>query len=134
MNFSSSQGTSPCFASRCARERATRLAKLSGVKLGPALSVQEILVASGQWTALRTRPFSKVPAVGSTPRAIFVTAMDQERQEAKGLAMGAVDYLATHSGNQALKNLPTAAGELQPLLSPKTRDEQGRLVARANGT
>jgi Na+-transporting NADH:ubiquinone oxidoreductase subunit A len=38
--------------------------------------VQEILVASGQWTALRTRPFSKVPAVGSTPRAIFVTAMD----------------------------------------------------------
>ena len=28
--------------------------------------VQEILVASGQWTALRTRPFSKVPAVGST--------------------------------------------------------------------
>ncbi len=38
--------------------------------------VQEILVESGQWTALRTRPFSKVPAVGSEPRAIFVTAMD----------------------------------------------------------
>ncbi|SIP89235.1 Na+-transporting NADH:ubiquinone oxidoreductase subunit A [Aeromonas sp. RU39B] len=38
--------------------------------------VQEILVESGQWVALRTRPFSKVPAVGSSPRAIFVTAMD----------------------------------------------------------
>jgi len=38
--------------------------------------VQEILLASGQWTALRTRPFSKVPAVGTAPRAIFVTAMD----------------------------------------------------------
>jgi len=38
--------------------------------------VQEILVASGQWTAFRTRPFSKVPAVGTAPRAIFVTAMD----------------------------------------------------------
>ena len=38
--------------------------------------VQEILVASGQWTAFRTRPFSKVPAVGTVPRAIFVTAMD----------------------------------------------------------
>lgn len=50
--------------------------------------------------------------------------------EAQKSAMGAIDYLSTHSGNQALKNLPTAAGELQPLLSPKTRDEQGRLVNR----
>ena len=39
--------------------------------------VQEILVASGQWTALRTRPFSKVPAVGSTPRAIFESRAGQ---------------------------------------------------------
>ncbi|MGL5040950.1 MAG: Na(+)-translocating NADH-quinone reductase subunit A [Aeromonas sp.] len=38
--------------------------------------VQATLVASGQWTALRTRPFSKVPALVSAPRAIFVTAMD----------------------------------------------------------
>lgn len=36
----------------------------------------ETLVASGLWTALRTRPFSKVPAVGSEPRSIFVTAID----------------------------------------------------------
>lgn len=50
--------------------------------------------------------------------------------EAQKSAMGAIDYLSTHSGNQALKHLPTAAGELQPLLSPKTRDEQGRLVNR----
>ncbi len=34
------------------------------------------LVESGLWTALRTRPFSKVPAVDSTTEAIFVTAMD----------------------------------------------------------
>jgi Na+-transporting NADH:ubiquinone oxidoreductase subunit A len=34
------------------------------------------LVESGAWTALRTRPFSKVPAIGSTPASIFVTAMD----------------------------------------------------------
>ncbi|MGY3925809.1 Na(+)-translocating NADH-quinone reductase subunit A [Aeromonas simiae] len=38
--------------------------------------VQETLVESGLWVALRTRPFSKVPAIGSAPRAIFVTAMD----------------------------------------------------------
>ncbi len=34
------------------------------------------LVDSGLWTALRTRPFSKVPAINSTPTAIFVSAMD----------------------------------------------------------
>ncbi len=34
------------------------------------------LVDSGLWTALRTRPFSKVPAVDSAPAAIFVSAMD----------------------------------------------------------
>ncbi len=38
--------------------------------------VQDNLVASGQWTALRTRPYSKVPEVGSVPNSIFVTAMD----------------------------------------------------------
>jgi Na+-transporting NADH:ubiquinone oxidoreductase subunit A len=34
------------------------------------------LVNSGLWTALRTRPFSKVPAVDAKPAAIFVSAMD----------------------------------------------------------
>ncbi len=34
------------------------------------------LVESGLWTALRTRPFSKVPAIESATKAIFVTAMD----------------------------------------------------------
>ncbi|MBS7325423.1 MAG: Na(+)-translocating NADH-quinone reductase subunit A [Thiopseudomonas sp.] len=38
--------------------------------------VRENLQKSGLWTALRTRPYSKVPAVDSTPRSIFVTAID----------------------------------------------------------
>lgn len=38
--------------------------------------VKALLVESGQWTALRTRPYSKVPAVDSEPYALFVTAMD----------------------------------------------------------
>lgn len=36
------------------------------------------LLASGLWTALRTRPFSKVPQPNTVPRAIFVTAMDSQ--------------------------------------------------------
>lgn len=51
---------------------------------------------------------------------------------ARRAANDTIDYLATHSGNQALRNLPTAAGEIQPLLAPKTRDEQGHLVNRPN--
>jgi Na+-transporting NADH:ubiquinone oxidoreductase subunit A len=36
----------------------------------------ENLVNSGLWTALRTRPFSRTPALNSTPSSIFVTAID----------------------------------------------------------
>jgi Na+-transporting NADH:ubiquinone oxidoreductase subunit A len=39
-------------------------------------AVRQQLVESGQWTALRTRPFSKVPAIDSQAAAIFVTATD----------------------------------------------------------
>lgn len=40
--------------------------------------VQALLVESGEWTALRTRPFGKVPAPGSAPHAIFVPAIDTQ--------------------------------------------------------
>ena len=39
-------------------------------------TVRENLVASGLWTAFRTRPYSHIPTVESTPAAIFVTAID----------------------------------------------------------
>lgn len=53
-----------------ARYETSQLASLS------AEQVQENLVASGLWTALRTRPFSKVPALDAKPSSIFVNAMD----------------------------------------------------------
>jgi Na+-transporting NADH:ubiquinone oxidoreductase subunit A len=34
------------------------------------------LVNSGQWVSLKTRPYSKVPAIDSAPASIFVNAMD----------------------------------------------------------
>jgi NADH:ubiquinone oxidoreductase, Na(+)-translocating, A subunit len=46
------------------------LAKLDGN------AVRRNLVQSGLWTAFRTRPFSKIPAVDAAPAAIFVNAMD----------------------------------------------------------
>lgn len=39
-------------------------------------SIVKTLVDSGVWTVFRTRPYSKVPAVDSAPKAIFVNAMD----------------------------------------------------------
>ncbi len=41
-----------------------------------AEQVENNLVKSGLWTALRARPFSRTPALGSRPQAIFVNAMD----------------------------------------------------------
>jgi len=38
--------------------------------------VRALLVESGQWVALRTRPFSRVPGPTETCHSIFVTAMD----------------------------------------------------------
>ena len=36
----------------------------------------DTLIDTGLWTALRTRPYSKSPAINSTPHSIFVTAID----------------------------------------------------------
>jgi Na+-transporting NADH:ubiquinone oxidoreductase subunit A len=41
-----------------------------------AATIRHQLVQSGQWAALRTRPYSKVPAPDAEAAAIFVTAMD----------------------------------------------------------
>ncbi|TWC38978.1 Na+-transporting NADH:ubiquinone oxidoreductase subunit A [Pseudomonas sp. SJZ079] len=49
---------------------ATQLDSLSDAQ------VRENLQQSGLWTALRSRPFSKVPAVDAVPSSIFVTAID----------------------------------------------------------
>ncbi len=56
---------------RRSRSRATRT-----IRRANADAVRALLVESGLWTALRTRPFSKVPSPATTPHAIFVTAID----------------------------------------------------------
>jgi Na+-transporting NADH:ubiquinone oxidoreductase subunit A len=38
--------------------------------------VVTLLVESGLWTAIRTRPYSKIPAPDSIPHSVFITAMD----------------------------------------------------------
>lgn len=45
--------------------------------------VRALLVAAGQWPALRTRPYSKVPGLEDSPAAIFVTAIETNPLGAK---------------------------------------------------
>jgi Na+-transporting NADH:ubiquinone oxidoreductase subunit A len=42
----------------------------------PRERIVETLTASGDWTAFRTRPFSKIPPPDTEPHSIFVTAID----------------------------------------------------------
>lgn len=53
-------------------------AKYSSAELASldAAKVQENLVNSGMWTAIRTRPYSKSPELDSKPHSIFVSVMD----------------------------------------------------------
>lgn len=54
-----------------------------------AAGITELLTASGLWTALRTRPFGKVPVPGSKPSSIFVQAIDTNPLAAcPAIAMG----------------------------------------------
>ena len=65
---------------RSRRRRATGVRPLSR---GPTRHAErragrDNLLQSGLWTALRTRPFSKVPDPESSPSSIFVTAIDTQ--------------------------------------------------------
>jgi Na+-transporting NADH:ubiquinone oxidoreductase subunit A len=68
-------------------------------------AVQQNLVDSGLWTALRTRPFSKTPALDSVPASIFVTAMDTHPLAADPQIVIAEQTGAFKAGVQVLKRL-----------------------------
>ena len=67
--------------------------------------VQDNLVKSGLWTAFRTRPFSKVPALGSEPSSIFVTAMDTNPLAADPAVVIKEEAVAFQQGLDVLSNL-----------------------------
>ena len=63
------------------------------------------LVESGLWTALRTRPFSKVPAPDSQPAAIFVNTMDSNPLAADPTVVIAEQAEAFNAGLDLLARL-----------------------------
>jgi Na+-transporting NADH:ubiquinone oxidoreductase subunit A len=67
--------------------------------------VTQNLVDSGLWVALRTRPYSQTPAIDSTPRAIFVNAMDTNPLAADPAVVIAADSDAFTQGLTVLATL-----------------------------
>ena len=78
---------------------ATQLDSLS------ADQVRENLQQSGLWTALRTRPYSKVPAVDAVPSSIFVTAIDTQPLAADPVVVIAEQAEAFEAGLKVLARL-----------------------------
>ncbi|WP_422909024.1 Na(+)-translocating NADH-quinone reductase subunit A [Pseudomonas sp. MAC6] len=70
-----------------------------------APKVREVLLQSGLWTALRARPFSKVPTADAQPSSIFVTAMDTHPLAADPTVVIAEYAADFESGLQVLGNL-----------------------------
>jgi Na+-transporting NADH:ubiquinone oxidoreductase subunit A len=68
-------------------------------------AVRDNLVASGLWTALRTRPFSKIPAPDGHPRSLFVTAIDTNPLAADPAVVIATDPDAFRMGLVLLSKL-----------------------------
>ena len=67
--------------------------------------VQDQLNEAGLWIALRTRPFSKAPALGSKPNSIFVTVMDTNPLAADVSVAMKGQEAAFNAGLKVLTNL-----------------------------
>lgn len=105
-----------------AQEEAREFSRYSPAEL-QTLDADELiadLLESGLWTALRKRPFSKVPDPDTRPRALFVNVMDSNplAPDPNVVLAGAVEDFA--SGIAALSRLPEqelflCMGEADPL-------------------
>ncbi len=68
-------------------------------------AVRDLLCRSGLWTALRARPFGRVPPSDSRPRSIFVTAIDTHPLAADPAAIVAPHAAAFETGLAVLARL-----------------------------
>lgn len=107
-----------------------------------AQAVRDNLQQSGLWTALRTRPYSKVPAVDAAPSSIFVTAIDTHPLAADPALVIAEQAEAFEQGLKVLSRLarvflckaPGAALPGENLSQVKTESFAGPHPAGLAGT
>lgn len=78
----------------------------------PSLTVDQVvdnLLASGLWTALRTRPYSKIPDPATRPTAIFITAMDTNPLAADPVPIIAAEEASFEHGLNVLVHLTSGS-------------------------
>ncbi len=92
--------------------------------------IADNLVQSGLWTAFRTRPYSKIPAVGEEPHSLFVTAIDTNPLSVDPAVVIAEAEAEFAAGLQLLRQLVacpvhlcTAPSAAVPAVSGITRHE-----------
>lgn len=67
--------------------------------------VKTQLIDSGAWTALRTRPYSKVPRVDTVPHSLFITAIDTRPLAADPAVVIAEEPESFTNGIRVLRHL-----------------------------
>lgn len=83
--------------------------------------IRDILIRSGMWTLLRTRPYGKTPEITATPASLFITAIDSSPLAPDPTIVLKEYQEEYHLGLNILKKLVTApihyctgAAELSP--------------------
>lgn len=89
-----------------------------------AQAIREQLNEAGQWTALRTRPFSRVPALDSNAAAIFIAAIDTHPLAADPSLIIAAEAEAFALGQDLLSKL--TAGPVYLCSAPGVSLPQGQ--------
>ena len=89
-----------------------------------AATVRQQLVESGQWNALRTRPYSKIPAPDGEAAAIFVTAIDTHPLAADPAVVIAEQPEAFTLGQDLLARL--TSGKLHLCTAPGANIPRGK--------
>ncbi|QDF68590.1 Na(+)-translocating NADH-quinone reductase subunit A [Shewanella sp. SNU WT4] len=111
----------------CDGDEAIRFTQTDDIKSLTDDEIKTNLIESGMWTALRTRPFSRVPALDASASAIFVTAIDTNplaadprvviATQTKAFALGlevlcrlqaCPVYVCQDSGSDIIANAPSA--------------------------
>jgi Na+-transporting NADH:ubiquinone oxidoreductase subunit A len=73
-------------------------------KLEPP-AIRALLINSGLWTAFRTRPYGKTPAIGTSPASLFITAIDTAPLAAQPLVVLQENQIEYQLGLRTLRRL-----------------------------
>ncbi|KAF1706812.1 hypothetical protein CSC73_14475 [Pseudoxanthomonas sacheonensis] len=137
-----SSGLNPATAQRYAEKQG--LSVFDTDKIITAYQVKGEVLTDGQAMIGRMDALQRMQMGAVATMAADVSRLPEARQllttqlgqllphskQAQQDALGLIDYLAEHSGSRTLKQVPTAAGQIQPMLEAKMRDAQGNLIDR----